>query len=69
MYYVVCSILEKFGDDLAAFYQRRKNAPTDKDSQKAFTVRELLIEEFFLPFLTLYLRDSKCEAYTFMPNE
>lgn len=66
LYYVVCSIFELYGDDLSEMYKRRKDDPKSEDSKKAMTARELLVEQFFLPFLATYLRDNKVEAFTFM---
>lgn len=58
--------MEHYGDDLSDFYQRRQDDPEGNNAAR--TVRELMIEQFFLPFLVQHLRDSKCEAYTFMTN-
>lgn len=64
LYYVVASILEKYGDDLNDFYKRRKENPNDENSKKANSYRELMIEQFFLPLLVSYFRDSKCDAFS-----
>lgn len=69
MYYVISSIFELYGDDLQSFYKRKLEKPTDVDSRKALTVRELLIEQFFLPWLTMYFRDTKCEGFTMMASQ
>lgn len=66
MYYVVCSILNESGDDLSAWYKRKQESPTDEAAKKPHTARELLIEQFFMPMVVGYLKDSKCEAFTFM---
>lgn len=66
LYYVVSSVFEVFGDDLSGFYQRRSANPTEDASKKALTARELMIEQFFLPFVVQYLRDTKCEGLSFM---
>lgn len=66
LYYVVSSIFEIYGDDLTEFYERRKSNPSDDTSKKAMNARELLVEQFFLPFLVSYLRDSKMEAFSIM---
>jgi len=42
--------------------------PADKDTNKATTARELLIEQYFLPFLASHLRDQKTDAFTFCCN-
>lgn len=44
LYFVVCSIMDCFGDDLSSFYQRKAQHPSDKESNKAATARELLVE-------------------------
>ena len=64
LYYVVASVLEKYGDDLNDFYKRRKENPSDENSKKANSYRELMIEQFFLPLLVSYFRDSKCDAFS-----
>lgn len=66
LYYIIASIFERYGDDLEAFYSRRKANPSDDLSKKATTLRELMIEQFFLPFLIHYLKDVKCEAFSIM---
>lgn len=68
LYYIVASIIEKYGDDLESFYSRRKANPNDELSKKATTYRELMIEQFFLPFLVTYFKDSKCEGFTIMAS-
>jgi hypothetical protein len=40
--------------------------PTDEHSKKALTARELLVEQFFLPFIVTYLRDMKSESFTIL---
>jgi len=67
LYYVVCAIMEIWDEDiLNEFYKRRSLNPTADDSKKALNPRELLVEQFFLPFLASYFRDNKMEAFTFM---
>lgn len=45
MYFVVCSIFDQYGDDLSEYYKRKTTTgPQSKEANKAFTVRELLIE-------------------------
>lgn len=58
--------MEIYGDNLNEFYRRRQANPTDEQSKKALTARELLIEQFFLPFFVTYLRDLKIDAFTIM---
>lgn len=66
LYYVVAAIFESMPDDLSDFYKRRAANPTDEQSKKALTVRELMVEQFFLPFIVQYFRDTKCEGVSFM---
>lgn len=48
------------------FFSRKLANPTDDASKKALTARELMIEQFFLPFIVNYLRDQKSEGTSFM---
>jgi hypothetical protein len=57
LYYVVSQILDIYGDDLSELYKRRQLNPADDLSKKALNARELMVEQFFLPFLIYYLRD------------
>jgi hypothetical protein len=66
LYYVISSIFEIYGDDLSELYERRKSKPSDEASKKAINARELMVEQFFLPFLVSYLRDSRMEAFSIM---
>lgn len=59
---MVCAILQVYGDNLQQFHKRRQETPTDDMCKKAQTPRELLVEQFFLPFFVTYLRDSKSDA-------
>jgi len=68
LYYVVSAIYDMYGDDLEDFFHRKGTNPTDENSKKPLTARELLVEQFFLPFLVQYMRDNKMEAFTFMAN-
>lgn len=69
LYYVVCSVMEMYEDDLTAYYKRRQENPNDELNKKAQTPRELMVEQFFLPFLAQYFRDTKMEAFTFMSTQ
>lgn len=55
-YYVVQAILETQENNLFDFYTRRLADPQDQTSHEPQNARELLIEEFFLPFLANYLQ-------------
>lgn len=64
LYFVVCAILKTQGNDLSQFYERK--ALDYKAAKKPITARELLIEEFFLPFLAQNIRDMKSEGISTM---
>lgn len=49
------AILETQENNLIDFYTRRIAAPEAKTSHEPQNARELLIEEFFLPFFVNYL--------------
>jgi len=69
LYYVICSILDLYDEDgLKDFFHRKAANPSSEDCKKALNARELLVEQFFLPFLAQYFRDSKMEAFTFMAS-
>ena len=67
LYYVVSAIFDLYDEGgLDDFYKRKASNPADDSNKKAMNARELLVEQFFLPFLAGYFRDSKMEAFTFM---
>lgn len=52
LYYIIGAIMEIWDDEMVMELYKRKNLnPTSEDSKKALNPRELLVEQFFLPFL------------------
>lgn len=52
--------------DLNAFYQKRQEDPKAEEVQKANNPRELLLEQFFVPFMLNFLKELKCDYIQFM---
>jgi len=53
---------------LSDFYTRKNAKPNDENSKKALNPRELLIENFFLPFICNYLMGLP-HGLSFMAND
>ena len=68
-FYVVSAIFDVYGDDLEDYYDRLRENPSDELSKKAFTVRELLVEQHFLTFFATYLRELKGDGITIMASD
>jgi len=45
---------------LSAYYKKKQEAPTEV--QKASTPAELLMEQYFIPFLVNYIKDLKADG-------
>ena len=52
--------------DLNNYYQKKQEDPKAEEVQKANNPRELLLEQFFVPFMLNYLKELKCEYLQFM---
>jgi len=54
--------MEMYESDLVDYYDRSRADPTDPTLKSPSNPRELMIDQFFLPFLITYLKDLKCET-------
>ena len=68
-FYVVSSIMDVYGDNLEEYYERRRQNPADELSKKPLTAREILVENFFLPFFATFIREVKGDGITIMATE
>jgi hypothetical protein len=60
IYFVVAAIFEMYDTDLSAYYKKKQDNPADV--VKANTPIELLLEQYFMPFLVNYIRDVRVDA-------
>ena len=69
-YYVVSAILKIYNGptELADYYNRKRANPTADESNKAFTARELMLEQFFVPFMVIAIKELKCETLQLMAS-
>lgn len=58
--------MDLYEADVNKYYHRRQNKP--EETNKATTPIELVLEQFFVPFLANYLKDMKQESFTFMAS-
>jgi len=56
--------MELYEADLNKYYARRQSKP--EETNKPTNPIELLLEQFFVPFLVNYFKEIKQEAFTFM---
>jgi len=70
LYWICAAILDDTTQaDLVPLFQRKQTNPADKEANKATNVKELMVEQYFLPFLVSHLRDQKTEGYSIMATE
>ena len=67
IYYVIEAMFELYPEsDLTEHFAKRKEDPKAEAVQKANNPRELLMEEFFVPFMLNFLKELKCDYMQFM---
>ena len=67
LYYVIEAMYEIFPDsDLNEHYTKKREDPKNEAVQKANNPRELLMEQFFVPFMLGFIKELKCEYMQFM---
>ena len=66
IYFVVAAVLEVCDNDLSAYYKKKQEAPTEV--QKASTPAELLMEQYFIPFLVNYIKDLKADGISIIAS-
>lgn len=66
LYYIVAAIMDLYEADLAKYYARRQAKP--EEPNRATNPIELVLEQFFVPFLVNYLKEIKQESFTFMAS-
>jgi hypothetical protein len=54
--------MEMYESDLVDYYDRARTDPADPTLKSPSNPRELLIDQFFLPFILSYLKDLKCDT-------
>lgn len=54
--------MEMYESDLVDYYDRARADPTDPTLKSPSNPRELMIDQFFLPFMITYLKDLKCDT-------
>ena len=52
--------------DLQDFYTKKREDPKQEVVQKPNNPRELLMEQFFVPFMLNFLKELKCDYLQFM---
>ena len=69
-YYVVSAILRIYNGptELLDYYNRKRSNPTSDEANKALTARELMMEQFFTPFLVIAIKELKCETLQLMAS-
>lgn len=60
IYYVIAAIMELFESDINSYYAKKQENPADVKTASAPI--ELLLEEYFIPFMIHYLKDLKSES-------
>ena len=67
LYYVIEAMYDIYPEsDLVDHYAKMKEDPKGESVQKANNPRELLMEQFFVPFMLGFLKELKCEYMQFM---
>ena len=68
MYYVVNAILKVFPDDseLVDYYAKVAEDPKQESIKNPRNPRELLLENFFIPFLVTKIKELQCEYLQFL---
>jgi hypothetical protein len=68
IYYVINAIVKKFSktSDLSDYFARVTEDPKQESVKHAKTPRELLLENFFLPFMLTFLKELKHDDIKFL---
>jgi len=67
LYYVIDAMYSIYPEsDLVDFYSKKREDPKAEAVQKASNPRELLMEQFFVPFMLSFLKELKCDYMQFM---
>ena len=67
LYYVIEAMFKLYPEsDLNDHFAKKQEDPKAESVQKATNPRELLMEEFFVPFMLSYIKELKCEYIQFM---
>ena len=63
-YYVVSAINRIYNSpgDLLDYFSRCRKDPSNSNSKKANAPRELLLEQYFLPFMVVAIKELKTEV-------
>ena len=61
LYYIIAAIMDLYEADLAKYYARRQAKP--EEPNRATNPIELVLEQFFVPFLVNYLKEIKQESF------
>jgi len=64
IYFVVTAVMELHEQEINAYYKRKQENPGEVN--RATNAIELMLEQYFIPFLIGYLKDMKADSFTFV---
>ncbi len=67
LYYVVNAILKKYDErSLEGYYRKLAEDPKQESLKNPSSPRELVLENYFLPFFLTALKELKCDSLQFL---